>query len=75
MTLAIPVINLERCTGCGWCVRQCPTHAVELIEHRAVIARPSDCTFCDICEQACPTGAIGRLFIVVFASDQQWSSV
>jgi len=75
MTWTLPVIDHDRCTGCGWCVQQCPTQAVDLIARKAVIVRPSDCTFCDVCEQACPVGAIGRPFIVVFAPDQQWSRI
>ncbi len=75
MTWTLPVINLERCTGCGQCVQHCPTQAVELIERKAVIVRPSNCTYCDACEQACPTGAIGRPFIIVFETSQRWRSV
>lgn len=67
----LPAINLALCTGCGWCVDRCPTHAVELRAGKAVIVRPNDCTFCEICESYCPTGAIGRPFAVVFAPDQR----
>ncbi len=73
-TWSLPAIDLKRCTGCGWCVERCPTHAVELVAHKAVIVRPTDCTYCDICETYCPAGAIGRPFIVVFAPDQRLSS-
>jgi ferredoxin-type protein NapF len=24
-----PVIDMDRCTGCGFCVGRCPTHAIE----------------------------------------------
>ncbi|GIW02563.1 ATP-binding protein [Roseiflexus sp.] len=75
MNWTLPVINLDRCTGCGQCVRHCPTQAVELIECRAVIVRPFDCTYCDACERACPTGAIGRPFIVVFETGQRWRRI
>ncbi len=64
---ALPLIDLRRCTGCGDCVRLCPTRAVELRNGKAVITRPAACTFCPLCESYCPTGAIGRPFSVMFA--------
>lgn len=75
MPWTLPAINHDRCTGCGQCVQHCPTQAVELIKHKAVIVRPYACTYCDACERACPTGAIGRPFIIVFETSQQWRSV
>ncbi|MFQ3630028.1 ATP-binding protein [Roseiflexus sp.] len=71
MNWALPVIDLDRCTGCGQCVRRCPTRAVELIDRKAVIVRPSSCTYCDACERACSTGAIGRPFMIMFDTSQQ----
>lgn len=65
----LPVIDLERCNGCGECERLCPTHAVEVHAGQAVIVRPAACTFCEICETYCPEGAIGRPFNIVFAPD------
>lgn len=66
-TWTLPIIDQERCTGCGECERRCPTRAVEVRANRAAIVRPTDCTFCEICETYCPTGAIGRPFTIVFA--------
>ena len=63
----LPLIDQQRCTGCGLCERLCPTHAVEVREGRAVIVRPEDCSFCDVCESYCPEGAIGRPFTIRFA--------
>ena len=64
----LPIITLQRCTGCGLCAELCPTSAVEVIRQKAVIVRPADCTFCEVCESYCPEGAIGRPFQIVFAS-------
>jgi formate hydrogenlyase subunit 6/NADH:ubiquinone oxidoreductase subunit I len=66
--LALPLIDWRRCTGCGLCEQLCPTKAVEVRDHRAVIVRPQDCSFCDVCESYCPAGAIGRPFTIVFAT-------
>ena len=63
----LPLIDPTRCTGCGICVQLCPTNAVAVRAHRAIIVRPQACTYCDLCETYCPEGAIGRQFTVVFA--------
>jgi ferredoxin len=63
----LPIIDRQRCTGCGLCEQLCPTRAVEVRGGVAVVVRPDDCTFCEVCESYCPEGAIGRPFRVVFA--------
>ena len=65
---ALPIIDWRRCTGCGFCERLCPTHAVEVHNGLAVIVRPAACNFCDVCESYCPEGAIGRPFTIMFAA-------
>ena len=55
-------VNLENCNGCGRCVSDCPTSAVDLAprtdglnyEQQAVV-NPNVCTSCGICMGACPT--------------------
>lgn len=64
----LPLIALQRCTGCGRCAALCPTSAVALIAGKPAIVRPEACTFCEICESYCPEGAIGRPFAIVFAA-------
>ncbi|NJO81710.1 MAG: ferredoxin family protein [Blastochloris sp.] len=64
----LPVIDTQRCTGCGICVAGCPTKTIALHNERAVIAHPDACTFCELCEINCPEQAIGRPFRVVFAT-------
>jgi MinD superfamily P-loop ATPase len=71
MLRLIPLIDLDRCTGCGHCAALCPTQAVEMVDGKAVIARPGQCTYCDVCETFCPEAAIGRPFTIVFAPDQR----
>ncbi|MBS7644187.1 NADH-quinone oxidoreductase subunit I [Candidatus Bathyarchaeota archaeon] len=53
--------NAEKCIGCGICVRDCPSFAIEMIgkgltaEFKVYLDR---CTFCGQCEESCPKGAI-----------------
>ncbi|MBI2567021.1 MAG: ferredoxin family protein [Candidatus Schekmanbacteria bacterium] len=54
-------IEIGTCTGCGACVRVCPTDVLRLAATHppvAVIAFPDDCQTCYCCEIDCPTGAI-----------------
>ena len=63
---AIPVINTERCTGCGRCVAACPPHVLWLETARAdgfgskhaVLHTPDGCTGCALCVPACPFDVI-----------------
>jgi NAD-dependent dihydropyrimidine dehydrogenase PreA subunit len=65
--IILPIIDADRCTGCGTCVELCLTHAVELRRGRAHIARPDDCNYCGDCEDICPEGAIALPYEIVLA--------
>jgi len=54
----IELIVRSRCTDCGDCVRVCPTNVFEVVEERAVIARPEDCQTCFLCELYCTADAL-----------------
>lgn len=64
--LALPLIDRDRCDGCGRCAELCPSGAVGLRGGKAALARPDACTFCEVCEACCPRGAIGRPFLIIF---------
>jgi nitroreductase/ferredoxin len=51
------LIDPERCTGCGLCVRVCPAGTLSMREGRAVVSgsRSLDCGHC---EAVCPAGAV-----------------
>lgn len=57
-----PLIDPERCTGCGLCVKVCPSGALAMDGPRAVVARPEACEYHGLCEMICPADAIRRRF-------------
>jgi 4Fe-4S ferredoxin len=81
MERVLPTIDMALCTGCGLCVDQCPTRAVEMGARavelgdarsmndilRPVIVRPGDCVYCGLCEEMCPEGAIALSYEIVLS--------
>lgn len=50
-------INLELCTGCGFCMRDCPVEAIKIIKKKSSID-PLTCTHCNLCSRVCPENAV-----------------
>jgi len=69
--MVAPEIDTEKCVGCGECVDECPTDAVELVGGKAVIVRPDDCTYCTDCESICPYEAIQCPFEILLAGEKE----
>jgi ferredoxin len=61
----VPIIDAARCTGCGLCVRVCPTRALMMKDGLAVVANPDACVYTGHCERICPEQAIGRPFQII----------
>lgn len=69
--LAIPQVDLDRCTGCGRCVAACPPHVLWLETDRpngmgnkhAILHDAAGCDGCAKCVVACPFDAIGMVRI------------
>lgn len=58
----VPAIQVERCTGCGWCVGSCPEHllTLEVANWRktSTLHTPEACTGCAKCVRRCVFGVI-----------------
>jgi electron transfer flavoprotein alpha subunit len=68
--LWLPVIDGERCTGCGDCIVVCPTQALSLVEGVAVVAEPGACDYAGLCEMVCPVEAIALPYQVVLGDGE-----
>ncbi len=51
-------INTDRCTGCEACIEVCPTHVLELVDHKSQPVNDEHCIECRQCAQVCPTTAL-----------------
>jgi dissimilatory sulfite reductase (desulfoviridin) alpha/beta subunit len=52
-----PVVDLQKCTGCGICVKACKVDAIAIKDRKAVIEH-NKCKGCMDCILACPFDAI-----------------
>lgn len=52
-----PLVNKEKCVGCGICSKVCPAATIRL-EGRKAIVNEEFCRGCGACEQRCPVYAI-----------------
>ena len=58
-----PVVDIEKCVGCGMCVRVCPPQAIELIggvgkAFKGLRINLGACIYCGMCAENCPRKAI-----------------
>ena len=60
-----PVINVNRCKGCGSCIHACPErekNVLGLVDGKAVLINPTSCIGHGACMRACPFDAITLVF-------------
>lgn len=58
-----PVIDPNKCLGCGACVKACPEGEIlGLVQGKALLIEPANCIGHGACQQACPFDAISLVF-------------
>jgi MinD superfamily P-loop ATPase len=54
----LPVVDLEKCDGCGLCTSVCHCGVLLLVDNVITIIETTECDWCTNCEAVCPLGAI-----------------
>jgi MinD superfamily P-loop ATPase len=60
-----PVIDPEKCSGCGLCISVCQCGALVLINNVVTVTATTECDWCTECEAVCITGALSCPFEIV----------
>ena len=66
----VPIVDPQRCNGCGLCVHACPAKVLVMQAGRAVVAHPLACNYTGGCETVCPVNAITRPFEIVLMDEK-----
>ncbi|MCR9246725.1 MAG: NAD(P)-binding domain-containing protein [bacterium] len=57
--LQVPLVDLQKCLGCGTCIRACPEEGVlDLVHGQAAVVNPALCVGHARCVAECPVGAV-----------------
>jgi len=63
----LPLVDVDKCSGCGLCTRHCPVDVISLQNRRTtannrsvniVGLEPDLCLGCGVCARCCPSGAV-----------------
>ncbi len=60
-----PIIDEQRCKGCGLCVSVCHLHCLLVVGKVVVVVETVQCDWCADCELVCPNDAIACPFEIV----------
>ena len=54
----IAVVNYDKCTGCGDCVKACPIQCFEVSDGKCWAQKAAECIDCGNCPEICPEDAL-----------------
>ncbi len=52
--------DLDKCTDCGLCIKECVSGVIRLVEGKPRAVEPSWCNRCSHCVAVCPAGAVSH---------------
>ena len=53
-----PIVDSDKCVGCGECVDVCPVDVYELQDGKSNAVNGEECLGCESCVEVCEHGAI-----------------
>ena len=69
----MPIIDRDKCQGCGLCVSVCICGALVVIDSVVTAIEVEDCGWCAMCEAVCPNDAIRCPFEIVIEQNHRSS--
>jgi MinD superfamily P-loop ATPase len=66
----MPIIDQDKCQGCGLCVSVCACGALVIVDKMVKAVEVGECQWCTLCELVCPNGAITCPFEIVIENGQ-----
>jgi MinD superfamily P-loop ATPase len=66
----LPIIDREKCTGCGLCAGICACGALKMVDQVIQVIEVEECGWCTLCELVCPSGAISCPFEIVIEDNR-----
>jgi NAD-dependent dihydropyrimidine dehydrogenase PreA subunit len=53
-----PIVDEDKCEGCGECVDVCPVEVFEMQNGKSIPVNADECLGCESCVEVCEAGAI-----------------